>query len=128
MIDILIIEDDEVTNFISKTKLNSLGFQNISVVTNGQLGINYLKENDCPDLILLDINMPILDGWEFLEAKNNMGLCPDIPIVITTSSGRPEDRSKASVFKEIITYLEKPVDFDDLRSLLQKLVEKKLEC
>ncbi|MGJ8738121.1 response regulator, partial [Zobellia laminariae] len=70
MIDILIIEDDEVTNFISKTKLNSLGFQNISVVTNGQLGINYLKENDCPDLILLDINMPILDGWEFLEAKN----------------------------------------------------------
>ena len=49
MIDILIIEDDEVTNFISETKLNNLGFQNISIVTNGQLGIDYLKENDCPD-------------------------------------------------------------------------------
>ncbi|MUH36650.1 response regulator [Zobellia amurskyensis] len=127
MIDILIIEDDDVTNFISQTKLNSLGIQNISIVTNGQMGIDYLKSNHCPDLILLDINMPILDGWEFLETKNSLGLCPDIPIIITTSSGRPEDRSKASAFNDICKYLEKPVNYDDLQLLFLNLKQKKIE-
>ncbi|OWW25243.1 response regulator [Zobellia sp. OII3] len=128
MIQILIIEDDDVTNFITETKLNEIGLYHIAIVTNGQMGIDYLKGNDCPDLILLDINMPILDGWEFLAAKKRLGLCPNIPIIITTSSGRPEDRFKATTFKDIYEYLEKPVNFDVLQRLLLNLEKKKLEC
>ena len=128
MIKILIIEDDDVTNFISKTKLNNFGFKDIFIVTNGQMGIDFLKSNECPDLILLDINMPILDGWEFLEAKNRLGLCSGVPIIITTSSGRPEDRLKASTFEDIFDYLEKPINFDNLHSLLLKLEEENLQC
>ena len=85
MIKILIIEDDDVTNFISETKLNDLGFNDITIVTNGQMGIDYLKTNECPNIILLDINMPILDGWEFLEIKQNLGICPNVPIIITNT-------------------------------------------
>ncbi|MBT9190181.1 MULTISPECIES: response regulator [Zobellia] len=128
MIKILIIEDDDVTNFISETKLNDLGFNDITIVTNGQMGIDYLKTNECPNIILLDINMPILDGWEFLEIKQNLGICPNVPIIITTSSGRPEDRLKASAFGDIFDYLEKPINFDLLHSLLLRLEKENLQC
>ncbi|WP_400072650.1 response regulator [Zobellia russellii] len=128
MIKILIIEDDDVTNFISETKLNDLGFNDITIVTNGQMGIDYLKTNECPNIILLDINMPILDGWEFLEIKQNLGICPNVPIIITTSSGRPEDRLKSSAFGDIFDYLEKPINFDLLHSLLLRLEKENLQC
>ena len=53
MIKLLIIEDDEITNFISKSKLEKFGFKNVSIALNGQLGLDYLNSNACPDLILL---------------------------------------------------------------------------
>ncbi|WP_276167598.1 response regulator [Zobellia alginiliquefaciens] len=128
MIKILIIEDDDVTNFISKVKLESLGFNDISVVTDGQMGVDYLKDNECPNLILLDINMPILDGWEFLAIKEKLGLCPNVPIIVTTSSGRPEDRLKACDFSAIVDYLEKPINFDTLYPYLLDLDKENLIC
>ncbi|WP_299796176.1 response regulator [uncultured Maribacter sp.] len=127
MIRILIIEDDEVTNFIAKTNLEKFGYKNITIALNGQLGLDYLKTNTCPDIILLDINMPVLDGWDFLDKVNELNLCSDIPVVITTSSFRGDDKLKADGYHNIIEYLEKPINFQHLNTVLAKLKSKKVE-
>ncbi|TDS16992.1 response regulator receiver domain-containing protein [Maribacter caenipelagi] len=127
MIRILIIEDDEVTNFIAKTNLEKFGYKNITIALNGQLGLDYLQTNTCPDIILLDINMPVLDGWDFLDKVNELNLCSDIPVVITTSSFRDDDKLKADGYHNIIEYLEKPINFQHLNTVLAKLKSKKIE-
>ena len=121
MIKILLIEDDEITNFISKTTLGKFGFKNVSFSLNGQEGLDYLKDNGSPDLILLDINMPVMDGWDFLEAINSLNLYSNVPVVITTSSARPEDKLKGTTFGNIIKYMEKPIDFEILNRILLKI-------
>ena len=127
MIKILIIEDDEITNFITKTNLEKFGYKNIAVALNGQEGLDYLKNNTCPDLILLDINMPILDGWDFLEATTRLNLGLEIPVVVITSSIRFEDRSNAELYSNVIDYMEKPINFEELNNLLANLKTKKIE-
>ncbi|MDF4221744.1 MULTISPECIES: response regulator [Maribacter] len=124
MIRILIIEDDEVTNFITKTNLEKFGYKNISIALTGQEGLDYLKTNACPDIILLDINMPVLDGWDFLNAINEMKLCTEVPVVITTSSFRPDDKLKASSYHNIVEYLEKPINFKYLNTILDNIKSK----
>lgn len=124
MIRILIIEDDEITNFISKSTLEKYGFKNVIVALHGQKGLDILNTSACPDIILLDINMPVLDGWDFLEAKERQHLCANVPIIITTSSGRPEDRLMASKFNNILEYMEKPIDFDKLNKIILKIQAK----
>jgi two-component system nitrate/nitrite response regulator NarL len=114
---ILLVEDDEITNYITTTKLRNLGFDNIAAVLNGQLALDYLQDNQ-PNLIFLDVNMPIMDGFEFLNAKSESNICPDVPIVILTSSSRPTDKEKASKFKNVIDYLEKPLSYDKIQKVL----------
>ncbi|MEH6768957.1 response regulator [Maribacter arcticus] len=127
MFKILIVEDDEITNYLSKISLVKFGFKNVSFALNGQEGLDYLKANEGPDLILLDINMPVMDGWEFLEALNSLSLCSNVPVVITTSSTRPQDRLKGTRFSNIIEYMEKPIDFKILNTIVLKMQIKNLK-
>ena len=93
MIRILIIEDDEVTNFIAKTNLEKFGYKNITIALNGQLGLDYLKTNTCPDIILLDINMPRMNGFEVLDRMRSNPKLAVIPFVILTLSNNDADVS-----------------------------------
>ncbi|WP_435313978.1 response regulator [Cellulophaga fucicola] len=120
---ILLVEDDDVTNFITISKLSNLGFTNIKAVENGQEAIDYLKQH-LPDLIILDINMPIMDGFEFMEYKEDNNYCTGIPIIIVTSSGRPLDKEKALGFVDVIDYLEKPLNYDKIQQILLKVKKK----
>tara|TARA_R110000744_G_scaffold252435_1_gene368227 strand:- start:469 stop:732 length:264 start_codon:yes stop_codon:yes gene_type:complete len=86
-----------------------------------------LKANESPDIILLDINMPVMDGWEFIEALNSLYLCSNVPVVITTSSTRPEDKLRGTRFSNIIEYMEKPIDFEVLSTILLKNYKKSLD-
>lgn len=100
---------------------------NPSFFENGFEAINGLKNcinngANLPDLILLDINMPILDGWQFLEEfktiKNN--LSKEIVINILTSSDDKEDLNKAELFKEEIhKYYTKPVTGALIKDIFQ---------
>ncbi len=121
MLKILIIDDDEITNFITTTYLTKMGYNDTVVLTNGQEAIDYLLANQCPALMLLDLNMPVMDGWEFLEAKEGLKICPDTPIIVTTSSSRPGDIEKTDNFNNILKYMVKPIDFEKVNTLLLEL-------
>lgn len=97
---ILLVEDDRITNFINKRLIqkmipNSL----ISIANNGLEGIDFLNaclENcgSIPQLILLDINMPVMDGFEFLEQFQLLKIKEKVTIVMLTTSDHIKDLDK----------------------------------
>jgi CheY-like chemotaxis protein len=119
---ILLVEDDSVTNFITKNKLKNLGFENIITVENGLLAIDYLKI-ECPDLILLDINMPVMDGFDFLMYREKNKVWFDVPIIVLSSSDRPKDQELTEKFMNVIDYIEKPLNYQKIHHLLLKIAE-----
>jgi CheY-like chemotaxis protein len=119
---ILLVEDDSVTNFITKNKLKNLGFENIITVENGLLAIDYLKI-ECPDLILLDINMPVMDGFDFLMYREKNKVWFEVPIIVLSSSDRPKDQELTKKFMNVIDYIEKPLNYQKIHHLLLKIAE-----
>jgi CheY-like chemotaxis protein len=124
--DVFVVDDDKIFHFIIKKLLLS---NNINVeprfFENGLLAIegiknNLEKEEAAPDLILLDINMPVLDGWQFLEEfkmlKNRIQ--KEITIYIISSSDNIVDKNRANDFKDEITdYYLKPITIEGLKSI-----------
>ncbi len=105
---VLLVEDDETANFLSKIVLEKAGLKDINVVWNGKEACEYLQKR-CPDIIFLDIKMPVMDGWEFLDEKYNRGLCRKVKVAMLSSSIRLEDKEKAKDYDCVVTYLEKPL-------------------
>ena len=108
---VLLVEDNETTNFINKIVLNKAGIDDINEVLNGLDAYNYLLKN-CPDLILLDINMPVMDGWDFLSAlkafRQKYNYNPKIYIL--TSSVDDKDYQEVIKITSVEDYLIKPID------------------
>ncbi|AIZ43432.1 response regulator [Cellulophaga baltica] len=114
---ILLVEDDEITNYITTTKLKNIGFENVDAVLNGELALEYLAKEQ-PNLIFLDVNMPVMDGFEFLDSTEVQNQYSDIPIVLLTSSSRPKDKEMASRYSNVIEYLEKPLNYEKMKKIL----------
>lgn len=124
--DVFVVDDDKIFHFIIKKLLVS---NNINVepefFENGLLAIEGIKqkldkEEAPPDLILLDINMPVLDGWQFLEEFRLIKerIQKEISIFIISSSDNTVDRNRAKDFKdEIKDYYLKPITIDGLKSI-----------
>lgn len=124
--DVFVVDDDKIFHFIIKKLLVS---NNINVepefFENGLQAIEGIKskldkELAPPDLILLDINMPILDGWQFLEEFKMIKarIQKEIYIYIISSSDNTVDRNRANDFKdEIKDYYLKPITIDGLKSI-----------
>ena len=119
---ILLIEDDEVANFLLKKALETSGLASeVDSVLNGEEAINLLNKNtvnqSIPDIILLDLNMPVMNGFEFLEAFKKLDLPhkEEVKIIIVTSSVDQRDRIKAKEMG-IENYISKPISGDKLRN------------
>ena len=74
-----------------------------------------------PEIIFLDINMPIWDGWQFLEGFNSIGISEEIPVHIFTSSSANEDIERAKEFNLHNSYYVKPVSKDIIKSILNDI-------
>ncbi len=119
-ISILLVDDDDIANFISEKVLRTLGFDSIRAVTDVKQAYERLEQK-CPDLVFLDINMPVMDGFSFLSRAAKELLCKHMNVVILTSSNRQKDKDKASQFINVVDYIEKPLNQDKVQQALAKV-------
>lgn len=110
MSKVLLIEDndDDVLMVKRAFKKGRIG-NNIFHVLNGEEGVEYFNSNNDVELILLDLNMEVMNGFEFLQVRKENPVINQVPVVVLTSSSRKEDVEKAYL-NGCNAYVEKPVD------------------
>ena len=122
-----LIEDDPIHIFLSKKYLEMTGrIENIMICQNGKEAYDKLQAiftsgEILPELILLDLNMPIWDGWQFLEKFKDIPLQSKITLYILTSSINEADREKARLFNNVNNYVVKPIKLETLIDLLDEM-------
>lgn len=123
---ILLIDDDQVSNFIHKNLLEKMEIADeVKVVSNGHAGLRFLhdhfkKYNNYPDLILLDINMPVMDGKEFLKEFNahKQGERAEVKIGILTVSTHLDDKNETSGYGAE-WYINKPLTKEKVWKIIE---------
>ncbi len=127
--NILLIDDSEADNFIHERILNKAEVSHtITIKKSGQEALDFLttKGEDgnkpAPELIFLDINMPGMTGWEFLEHYENLQLEEKTGIIVCllTTSAAEADKEKAQDKPQIKTYLHKPLTVELVTSIFHK--------
>lgn len=126
---ICIVDDDDVYQYTVTRALKSDSLaKKILVFSDGEEALDFLTDNIAnkpilPDVIFLDVNMPIMDGWQFLEeyVKIKPRVGKQITIYMVTSSVDPVDVDRAKKFSEISDYLVKPIQPDQIRELVAAL-------
>lgn len=128
-IRILLVEDNQGDVVLIKKAFSDAKISNqIFVCRDGQEGLEFLKKEgqfadaETPDLILLDINMPRLNGLELLEIIKKDAVLGHIPVVILTTSESEEDILK-SYQLHVSSYVRKPVEFVEFLAAVQQIQE-----
>lgn len=127
---VMLIEDDDIVNFYNEFLLKNQGIaENVTIVHNGREALEYLEKADngvegfnVPELIFLDINMPVMNGFEFLEeyeTRKSLSKA-DALIVMLTSSMHPKDQEKAKTFSSVSEYLYKPLMEVSLKGVVER--------
>lgn len=127
---VLLVDDDEPTNFFNRMVLEDIDcVKTIRTADSGQNALDYLEhagnsnsDHSSPDLIFLDINMPAMNGWEFLERYSNLDKQhkANVVIVMLTTSLNPDDCAKANTIPDVSGFETKPLTPEKLQSILKK--------
>ncbi|WEK18765.1 MAG: response regulator [Candidatus Pedobacter colombiensis] len=126
-INLLVIDDDDINIFIIKKIVEKTGY-NVNMVSkaNGLLAIDHLKatrdQQDFPQLILIDINMPVLNGWEFLDAYEALNITKRVDMYMLSSSVYENDIEKAKTYAKVKGFISKPLSIERLIELFKLLV------
>jgi len=118
---IALVDDEEVFHWITKQFIGRVDSE-IQVMSfyNGREAIEHLSaKKDLPDMILLDINMPIANGWVFLDQYVENLESLGIPIFVVSSSIDPEDQRKANSYECVKDFISKPLDVATLNKILK---------
>ncbi|HEX6914394.1 MAG TPA: response regulator [Chitinophagaceae bacterium] len=124
--NIFLVDDDKIYQFTAKKTLESMGLSGeVSVFSDGRHAIEYLRAHQheitlLPDIIFLDINMPVMDGWQFVEAFEQLQLGKKVSLYMVSSSVDENDMKRSRQYAVINDYIIKPVGrsrFEELLSL-----------
>ena len=121
---VLVVEDDKIAQLGIK-KILSSGDLSVELVLaeNGKEGVDYFDKAEAAgtDFVLLDLNMPVMNGFEFLENIRNNEKLKDLPVVVHTTSDNIEDLNKCRALG-ISGYFVKHIDYTVYKSNLQNIV------
>ena len=126
---VCIVDDDDIYQFTMVKTMKSLNLTDkIMVFSDGEEALDFMLDNlhndkELPDVIFLDIDMPIMDGFQFMEeyVKIKPKLGKKITIYMVSSSVDPVDIDRAKKITEITDYIVKPITHDQLTTIVQEL-------
>ncbi|MFF3255997.1 response regulator [Actinacidiphila glaucinigra] len=120
--DVLLVEDDAADAMLIEDALTARGTRNLTQVEDGIAALEYLRDprHPRPDLIVLDLNMPRMNGRELLAVIKNDEDLRAIPVVVLTTSSAPDDVSGA-YRRHANAYVTKPVNLDDFERAVQSI-------
>lgn len=125
---VLLVDDDPVYTMIMRKLLQVHNFHaHCESFNNGLSAVEYLEERGKGGelaLIFLDLNMPILDGWEFLERIENFAFSENVGVIVVSSSVNEKDARRAKSSRFVIDFLIKPVLGEHLELLTRKINER----
>jgi len=122
---ILLVDDDAEDNYFHQIVIDEMNItERIEVALNGVEALNFLKKENqfSPDIIFLDINMPKMNGWEFMEAYKELRADQKAKVVVVmlTTSVRPSDRERSKQFPDIMGFNTKPLTEEMIGEILER--------
>ena len=133
---VLLVDDDHATNYIHKKIIEQSGIASkVEIALNGQEALDFIVKNnelekegklsEFPSIIFLDINMPVLDGWEFLEEYSELIIYRKSQVIIgmMSTSFNPDDEDKAKGIDHVTCYKSKPMTFDVIDQIKAKIFQ-----
>ncbi|MEN8718987.1 MAG: response regulator, partial [Oceanococcaceae bacterium] len=126
---VLLVDDYEADNFIHRLALERLGcVEQVIGCNDGREALDCLHDRDrvgqpLPELIFLDINMPVMNGWEFLEEfeARYSAYSGGTVVVMLSTSLNPDDQARATRYSKVRSFIDKPLTKARLRELLGRL-------
>ena len=126
---VCVIDDDLIYSIAVKHIINRSAIsENVVFFKNGQTALDFFEKNLekldlLPDLILLDLNMPVLDGWQFLDKYEPLidNIEKVIPVYIVSSSIDDEEHRKAESFKSVKNFITKPITIAQLHQIIEEI-------
>ena len=117
----VIVDDSDIVIFLHKEILSISKFSTTTVsAVNGKVALDLISSAPSENveyLVLLDINMPVMDGWQFLDAIQSVQLESKVNVIIVTSSIDTIDKNKAKQYPQVIDFYEKPLTSDNCHQI-----------
>ncbi len=124
---VLLVDDDRVNNFLTQKVISGMGVASmIATASDGKKGLDYIRHEctdeveSCPDLILLDVNMPLMNGMEFMERYNEIPKKKNSIVVVLSSTELPDDFKKRLQEAHVTEFLVKPFTAEKLNAIVNK--------
>lgn len=125
---VYMIDDDSVIIYLTELIIKTVDFcKELKTFTKGEDALNTIREaaetgSKLPDLLLIDLNMPIFNGWHFLDALQEIERAKDIPVFVFTSSIDPRDIEKSKTYSSIKDYIVKPLTIHKINKILRYVI------
>lgn len=122
---ILLVEDNEMNRDMLSRRLQRRGYE-VIIAVDGQMGIDMAK-SETPDLILMDMSLPVIDGWEATRTLKGADETKDIPVIALTAHAMSTDRDKA-IQAGCDDYDTKPIELPRLLGKMEALMKSRSEA
>jgi CheY-like chemotaxis protein len=118
---ILVVDDSELMHSLMKYTLSRLKEFEVSFAKNGKEALDFVTTMGEPSLILLDINMPVMDGMDLLRRLSVLGMTKRVPVIIVSTEGREADVLRG-LEAGARAYLPKPFKAQDLHTMIERVL------